>query len=401
MQKVATKVYEVSPEKLRKEDSVIFKVGDKEIGFLTGNEACAEAAVYAGLGFYGGYPITPSTEIAEYLSRRLPPLGRTFIQLEDEIASMAAIIGASIGGAKSMTATSGPGFSLMQENIGFACIAEIPCVIANVQRLGPCTGGPTSPAQQDVMQARWGTHGDHNIIVLCPTSVQEAFDLTVRAFNLSEKYRTPVILLMDEVIGHMREKVVIAAKGDSEVFERPKPTCAPKDYKPFGTGKYACAPLAHFGDGYRFHVTGLHHDERGYPTLRKDEINQWFDRVDKKFNDHLDDIIKYETYGIEDADTVIVSYGISFRSALAAQRIGKEQGKKIGVVKLLTIWPFAEKIISEIAKTAKTIIVPEMNRGQLVLEVERASGGRCKIKKVNRVDGEMINPYEILAALEA
>jgi len=400
MQKVATKKYEIMPGQFEIEDNILSQKGGEKIMFLSGNDACAEGALYAGISFYAGYPITPSTEIAEYLSRHLPEHGKTFIQMEDEIASMAAIIGASLGGAKSMTATSGPGFSLMQENIGFASIAEVPCVIANVQRLGPSTGGPTSPSQQDVMQARWGRHGDQRIIALSPSSIQETFDLTVRAFNLSEKYRTPVILLMDEVVGHMREKLVVPAEGKLEVINREKPNCKPEDYLPFGDGKNNCAPLAVFGEGYRFHVTGLHHDERGFPTLKKNEIISWFERVNKKFDDHLDDIIMYDEYETEKADTVIISFGITARSALAAQRIAKQEGKNIGVLKLKTIWPFPEKIVSKIADSAKTIIVPEMNMGQLVLEVERVVKGRAEIKKVNRFDGEMINPYEILEAIK-
>lgn len=399
MQKVATKKYEILHGQFEIEDNILSRKGEEKIMFLSGNDACAEGALYAGISFYAGYPITPSTEIAEYLSRHLPEHGKTFIQMEDEIASMAAIIGASLGGAKSMTATSGPGFSLMQENIGFASIAEVPCVIANVQRLGPSTGGPTSPSQQDVMQARWGRHGDQRIIALSPSSIQETFDLTVRAFNLSEKYRTPVILLMDEVVGHMREKLIVPPAGKLEVINREKPSCNPEDYLPFGDGKNNCAPLAVFGEGYRFHVTGLHHDERGFPTLKKNEIISWFERTNRKFDDHLDDIIMYDEYDISGADTVIITFGITARSALAAQRIAKQEGKNIGVLKLKTIWPFPEKIVSKIADSAKTIIVPEMNMGQLVLEVERVVKGRAEIKKVNRFDGEMINPYEILEVL--
>ncbi|MCL5773873.1 MAG: 2-oxoacid:acceptor oxidoreductase subunit alpha [Firmicutes bacterium] len=363
---------------------------------IQGNEACAEGAVAAGLCFFAGYPITPSTEIAEVLSEKLPVLGRTFIQMEDEIASMAAIIGASIGGCKAMTATSGPGFSLMQENIGFACAAEIPCVVVNVQRMGPSTGQPTSPAQGDLMQARWGTHGDHPIIVLYPSSVKEAFNLTVKAFNFSEKYRTPVILLMDEVVAHMREKVDIPAPDKLEIFERVKPTCQPEEYFPFGDAENGVPPLANFGEGYRFHITGLLHDKMGFPTLRADEILAWYERVFRKINSNLEDILLYEDVMIEDAEYAIIACGISARSARAAVRQARAAGKKLGMVKLLTITPFPDKHINEIASKVKNILVPELNFGQLILDVQRAAKGQCEVNGLNRVDGEIITPGQIL-----
>lgn len=363
---------------------------------IQGNEACAEGAIAAGLCFFAGYPITPSTEIAEALSEKLPALGRTFIQMEDEIASMAAIIGASIGGCKAMTATSGPGFSLMQENIGFACAAEIPCVVVNVQRMGPSTGQPTSPAQGDLMQARWGTHGDHPIIVLYPSSVNEAFNLTVKAFNLSEKYRTPVILLMDEVVAHMREKVEIPPAGSLEIFERVKPTCPPEEYFPFGDAENGVPPLANFGEGYRFHITGLLHDSMGFPTLRSDEILAWYERVFRKINSNLDDILLYEDVMLGDAEYAIAACGISARSARAAVRKAREAGKKAGMVKLLTVTPFPEKHINEIASKVKEIIVPELNFGQLILDVQRAAKGQCEVTGINRLDGEIITPCQIL-----
>jgi 2-oxoglutarate ferredoxin oxidoreductase subunit alpha len=371
-----------------------------EVKFLSGNEACVEGALIAGLGFYAGYPITPSTEIAEMLSERLPKEGKFFIQMEDEIASMAAIIGASIGGKKAMTATSGPGFSLMQENIGYAVEAEIPCVVVDVQRAGPSTGGPTSPAQGDMMQARWGTHGDHPIIALCPSSISETLELTIRAFNLSEKYRIPVIILMDEVIGHMRERVVVPAPGDVEIFNRIKPTCPPYEYFPYENVESLVPPLAAFGDGYRFHITGLFHDISGFPTMRADEIVPWFNRLFKKIDDNLDDILLYEMRDMEDAEIAVISFGISARSALAAQKTARLMGKKVGLMKLQTIWPFPEKAVQDLASKVKLILVPEMNHGQMILEVQRASRDKCLIKGVNKLDCEIIYPHEIIAAME-
>lgn len=367
--------------------------------FLQGNEACAEGALAAGARFYAGYPITPSSEIAEILSRRLPQVGGKFIQMEDEISSLAAVIGASLGGLKGMTATSGPGFSLMQENLGFAAAAEIPCVIVNVQRAGPSTGQPTSPSQGDVMQARWGTHGDHPIIVLSPSSVREFFELTVRAFNLSEKYRTPVVVLADEVVAHMREKISLPEPGEIEVFDRMKPTVPPEWYFPFDNATDV-PPLVSFGQGYRFHVTGLYHDKAGFPTLRTDEIEPWFKRIFAKIEHHLDDIIEVEEEMVDDAEIVLVSFGSSVRSAQSAMRMAREKGIKVGTIKLKTLWPFAEEAIDRAARKAGRILVPEMNRGQIRLEVERVVAGRARVLGVNRFDGEMISPAQILSAIE-
>ncbi|MBI2251305.1 MAG: 2-oxoacid:acceptor oxidoreductase subunit alpha [Armatimonadetes bacterium] len=369
----------------------------EEYIFLSGNEACAEAAIKANLGFFAGYPITPSTEIAEILAERLPSQNKIFIQMEDEIASLAAVIGASIGGLKAMTATSGPGFSLMQEHIGFAVMAEISCVIVNVQRLGPSTGQPTSPSQGDVMQARWGTHGDHPIIALSPSSVKEVFDLTIQAFNLSEKYRIPVILLMDEVVAHMREKLKISTH-DIRIYERKKVKLTQnEEYYPYKNEVSKVPALALFGEGYRFHITGLIHDQAGFPTLRIDEINDWQDRIFGKIENNLDEIIQYEEEDLEDAETVIISYGISVRSAQAAKNIARENGKKVGLIKLLTIWPFAEELIKKVSKKVKKIIMPELNRGQLVLEVERnACFGGAQVIRINRLDGKLISPKAIL-----
>jgi 2-oxoglutarate ferredoxin oxidoreductase subunit alpha len=366
---------------------------------MQGDEACAEGAIAAGCRFFAGYPITPATEIAEVLARRLPQVGGKFIQMEDEIASMAAIIGASVGGAKSMTATSGPGLSLMQENIGYAAMAEIPCVVVDVQRLGPSTGRPTSPSQGDVMQARWGTHGDHPIIALSPSSVREVFDLTIQAFNFSERYRTPVILLMDEVVGHMRERVELSDLNAIERVERPDTTVPPEWYKPFENFPVDVPPLVPFGEGYRYHITGLHHDERGYPTDRLDEVQPWLDRIFRKIDRSLSDILLYEADGIEDADTLVVAYGVAARSARYAVEVARERGHQVGFLKLKTIWPFAEEVVEHTAARLHRVVVPEMNMGQLVLEVERVVGRR-KVRRVNRGDGGMIQPMEILAAIE-
>ncbi len=368
--------------------------------FLQGNEAIAEGALAAGIGFYGGYPITPASEIAEILSRRLPQQGGVFIQMEDEIASLAAVIGASIGGLKAATATSGPGFSLMQENLGYAAGAEIPCVIIDVQRAGPSTGLPTAPSQGDVMQARWGTHGDHPIIALCPSSVSEAYHLTIRAFNLSEKYRTPVILLMDEVIAHLREKVIIPPLGSIEVVERIQPTVPPEWYFPYEETDTDVPPIVGFGEGYRYHVTGLFHDRSGYPTSRNDEIRPWVKRVFRKIDRNLADIIHTEEEMTEDATVILVSYGVTARSARYAMHRARERRKRVGLLTLQTIWPFPEQAIDRLAHQARLILVAEMNRGQVLLEVERAVRGRCEVRGVNRADGEMIEPRQILEALE-
>ena len=370
------------------------------VKLMQGNEAVAWGALAAGCRFFAGYPITPSTEIAEVLSRELPKVGGKFIQMEDEIASLAACIGASVGGLKSMTATSGPGFSLMQEHVGYAVMTEIPCVVVNVQRLGPSTGQPTSASQGDVMQARWGTHGDHPIIALCPTSVSQSFDLTVIAFNYSELYRTPVILLMDEVIGHMREKVDLPSSEKVHGVEREATSVPPEWYKPYGDTASDVPSMANFGSGFRYHVTGLFHDQMGYPTQRLDEIDPWIERVHRKIDRNIHEISMYEEDGLEAAKTVVVSYGATARSARHAVKLARQRRSKVGLATLLTIWPFQEELISRIAETAAHIIVPEMNRGQLVMEVERIAGRR-KVTRVNLANGEMITPQMILNAIEA
>jgi len=361
---------------------------------LQGNEACARGALAAGCRFFAGYPISASTEIAERLAQELPKLGGKFIQMEDEIASIAAVIGASVGGLKSLTATSGPGFSLMQENIGYAAMAEIPCVIVDVQRLGPSTGRPTSPAQGDVMQARFGTHGDHPIIALSPTSVRESFDLTVKAFEFSERYRTPVVVLMDEVVAHMREQVDLPT-AQLLPAEREPVGVPPEWYEVYGESPNDVPPLASFGQGYRFHITGLHHDVHGFPTDRLDEVQPWIERVFRKIDNNLDDIVLTQAEWTEDMSALAIAYGGTYRSARQAVRLAHAQGQRVGLLKLQTIWPFAEREVERLAERVDRVIVPEMNLGQLALEVERVAG-RHKVRRVNRIDGEMIEPQQIL-----
>jgi len=369
-----------------------------KVKLLMGNEACVEGALAAGVRFFGAYPITPANEIGEILSDRLPEIGGKFIQMEDEIASMGSIIGASIGGLKSMTATSGPGFSLMQENIGFAAIAEVPCVVVNVMRAGPSTGLPTRPSQGDVMQARWGTHGDHPIIVLSPHSVRETFDLTVTAVNFSEKYRLPVILLMDEVIGHMREKMIIPPPESIEIIDRTKPTVPPQWYKPYEDNQTGVPPMAAFGEGYRYHITGLTHDQMGFPTSKLDEIKAGIERLFRKVTLALKDIQLYEYIMVDDAELVIVAYGCVARSARKVVHDLRKEGKKVGMMRLITLWPFPRRALEAIPQKVKKLVVPEMNMGQVYREVVRVNAGRARVVKVNRIDGELITPQEIAAA---
>jgi 2-oxoglutarate ferredoxin oxidoreductase subunit alpha len=365
---------------------------------MHGNEAVAEGAVTAGCRFYAGYPITPSSEVAEILSTRLPEVGGVFIQMEDEIASMAAVIGGSLGGVKSATATSGPGFSLMQENLSFAVAAEIPCVIVNVQRVGPSTGLPTKGAQGDVMQARWGTHGDHPIIALVPSTVQEAYLLTVRAFNLAERFRTPVILLLDAIVAQLKEKVELPDR--LEVLDRPLPSVPPERYKPFAFDRGSVQPLAPFGERYRYHVTGLLHDEQGFPTENPEVVARWWEHMTTKIDAHLDEILQWEETHLDDAEVAVVAYGATARAAAHAVTLAREQGIKAGLFKLLTLWPFPEAAISALAGGVKRIVVPEMNLGQVRLEVERLARGRAQIEGVHRADGLGITPEQILPALE-
>lgn len=365
---------------------------------MQGNQACAEGMIAAGVRFFAGYPITPSTEVAEIMAEELPKLGGKFIQMEDEIAGMGATIGASLTGVKSLTATSGPGFSLKQELIGYACMAEVPCVIVNVQRMGPSTGLPTSPAQGDVMQARWGTHGDHGIIALSPGSVREAFDVAVACVNFSEKYRTPVILLLDEVIGHMRERVELPEASELTLVNRKTPTDPPENFQAYKPGEDGVPPMAPFGEGYYHHVTGLVHTHTGMPSGGGAVTNELVRRLESKIYRAQDDITMYTEDGIEGADVVLVSYGGSSRAASAAMKMARQKGVKVGMLKLITIWPFPAKLVEEKTKNAKAIIVPELNTGQLVGEVERYVG-RDRVVSVTRVDGELFEPEEILEAI--
>ncbi|GAB6117700.1 2-oxoacid:acceptor oxidoreductase subunit alpha [Thermoanaerobacter brockii subsp. lactiethylicus] len=366
---------------------------------MQGNEAVVEGAIAAGLKFYAGYPITPSTEIAEFCAEKLPFVGGKFIQMEDEIASMAAVIGASLTGLKAMTATSGPGFSLKQENIGFAAMVEIPCVIVDVQRMGPSTGMPTSPAQGDVMQSRWGTHGDHPIIVLSPSSVKEAYYITIQAFNLSEKCRTPVILLMDEVIGHLREAVNLDEYKDIEIFERPMPQ--DKDnYLPYEDIENGVVPLVPFGKGFRFHVTGLAHNEKGLPTNDPKVTEKLIKRLMEKIENNKKDILMFEEKDTEEGDVLLISFGSSARACEAAMEELKKEGIKIGLFRPITIWPFPDEKLREIYPRFKKVFVVEMNTGQLYYEVDRIIKGNTYVGKINKFNGEFFTPFEIVEKIK-
>lgn len=370
---------------------------------LQGNEACVKGAIAAGLRFFAGYPITPSTEIAELCSLRLPQVGGKFIQMEDEIASMGAICGASLAGLKSMTATSGPGFSLKQENIGFAIATEIPCVVVNVQRVGPSTGMPTSPAQGDVMQVRWGTHGDHEMVALCPSSVSEAYTLAIEAFNIAEQLRIPVVLLMDEIVGHLRERVELPEPSSLVVRDRAKPAKAPGLYKPYEVDKddpAAVPPLAPFGEGYRFHVTGLSHAEDGFPTNSVEVAGRQIERINLKVTSRAKELAKVEELYMDDAEIYVFAYGGTARSAKKAVKEARAQGIRAALIRDITIWPFNEDILLRIkGRSPKAVIVPEMNMGQLVLPVKRVMGDACPVIPLNRVGGGFIEPDDILDAI--
>lgn len=366
------------------------------IRFVQGNEACMEGAMYAGLEFFAGYPITPSTEIAEALSSRLPENGGKFIQMEDEIASMGAIIGASLTGHKVMTATSGPGFSLKQEALGYACMAEIPCVIANVQRGGPSTGNPTHVSQGDVNQARWGTHGDHAIIAMTASNHQDVFSITVDAFNLAETYRTPVILLLDEVVGHMREKLVIPEPGDIPVVDRLRTSVSKDvDYHPYLPRDDGRLPMSDFGGEHRYNVTGLFHDMWGFPNNNPKVVKELLRHLIDKIENNVNTISRYKEYFMEDAEVVLISYGSSARSAIHMAKEKREKGLKIGVLELLTLWPFPGGMIREKCVEAKSVIVVEMNMGQVLSQVKNSIDQPEKVFLANRIDGELISPEDI------
>ncbi|BBD06903.1 2-oxoacid:acceptor oxidoreductase subunit alpha [Desulfovibrio ferrophilus] len=368
--------------------------------FALGAEAVVEGALLAGCSFYGGYPITPSSEIMEAMAARLPKTENgVFIQMEDEIASMGTIIGASMAGRKAMTATSGPGFSLMQELIGYACMTEVPLVIVNVMRGGPSTGLPTSPAQGDVQQARWGTHGDHSIIVLSATDVQDCLQMTVTAFNYAEKYRTPVILLLDEITAHTREKITIPSPNDIEIFSRLQPTMPPEWYKPFEETVRGVPPMPPLGAGYRFHYTGLTHDDHGFPTSKPEEVESAVSRQFRKIDQFFFDIQIVDEHRAEDCEMLVVAFGSVARSAQLAVDQARELGIKAGLLNLKTLFPFPRGAVEKVIGNCKTILVPEMNMGQMSREVKRVNDGRCKVKTLNRIDGHIITPKQILDSL--
>jgi len=368
--------------------------------YITGDVACAEGALAAGCRFFGGYPITPATEVSEHMSSRLPMVGGTFIQMEDEIAAMASILGASWAGVKSMTATSGPGFSLMMENIGLGICTETPCVIVNVQRGGPSTGLPTQAAQGDMMQARWGSHGHYEIIALSPSSPQDIFYQTILAFNYSEKYRIPVLIMTDEIIGHMSEKVIIPDACEIKLVSRPKPKGGRKDrFKPFEPGPNGVAPMPSAGEGYNMHITGLTHSENGYPDMSVDAQEEMLSRITGKIHNNLDDIIKTESYCLDDAEIVIISYGISARTSFAAVDQARKYGIKAGFLRLITVWPFPEDIIRRMAERVKGFVTVEINLGQIHLEVQRCIEGKAPAILVGHPGGTIIAPDFVTKAL--
>jgi 2-oxoglutarate ferredoxin oxidoreductase subunit alpha len=364
---------------------------------MQGNEAVAEGAIAAGARFFAGYPITPSTEIAETLSRRMPEVGGSFIQMEDEIASISAVCGASLAGLKALTATSGPGFSLMQEMIGFAEMAQVPCVIVDVMRGGPSTGLPTEPSQGDVMQARWGTHGEHSVIALVPSSVYECYTLTIEAFNLAEQYRTPVIVLSDALIGHMREAVTLPEPGSLRIAERGTPDCAPEDYDTVMSDLDNILPRPPLGSAFRVHVTGLVYNRRsGAPETGDPEVASDLGRyLREKIYHHRDAIARVEEYQMKDAEVAIFAYGSVARSAKAVVKWARAKGVPVGLVRPITLWPFPTLAVDRMAEQVRAVIVPEMNIKQMSWEVQAAVSGRCKVVDFGRVDGKLITPAQI------
>jgi 2-oxoglutarate ferredoxin oxidoreductase subunit alpha len=367
--------------------------------FMNGDEACAEGALAAGCRFFGGYPITPSTEIAEHLARRLPQVGGIFLQMEDELGSMAAILGASAGGMRSMTATSGPGFSLMMENLGLGIMLELPCVVVDVQRGSPSTGLPTMAGQSDVMQARWGSHGDYEIVAYTPWSPQEMFDLTVHSFNVADRYRVPVLLMADEVVAHMVERVIIPPAEEIERWERKRPPSPPDGrFDPYlALDEDLVPPMAHAGEGYHIHLTGLTHDERGYPDMSAETHQRLVTRLVEKIRGNAQKLIRTEDYYIEDAEIVVISYGCTARSARRAVREARAEGIRAGLLRLISLWPFPEELVHELAKNVRALIVAEMNLGQVRREVERQAGG--PVRGVHHAGGKMIAPNTILDAI--
>jgi 2-oxoglutarate ferredoxin oxidoreductase subunit alpha len=367
--------------------------------FINGDVACAEGAISAGCRFFAGYPITPATEVAERMSTRLPQVGGVYIQMEDELASMCAVLGASWAGVKAMTSTSGPGFSLMMENIGLGVMLETPCVVVDIQRAAPSTGLPTMVGQGDMMQARWGSHGSYEIIALAPSSPQDIFDLTILAFNLSEEYRVPVLIMSDEVVGHMSEKVVIPRVPPEYLIYRRRPEVGPDDYLPYEPNANLVPSMAVAGEGYHFHVTGLTHDERGYPVMTAEAQDRLVRRLVDKIRLNRRDIIRYKEVELEDADIILCAYGVSVRIAQAAVRMARDEGIRAGLLQLITVWPFAEERVRELALQAKAFVVPEINYGQIVLEVERCAGGKARTILVPHMGGSVHSPQAILEAI--
>jgi 2-oxoglutarate ferredoxin oxidoreductase subunit alpha len=367
--------------------------------FINGDVACAEGALAAGCRFFGGYPITPATEVAERMARRLPSVGGIYIQMEDEIASIAAVLGAAWGGAKAMTSTSGPGFSLMMENIGLGVMTETPCVIVNIQRGGPSTGLPTLCSQGDMMQARWGSHGHYEIVAISPSSPQEMFDFTVRAFNLAETFRSPVLVMADEVVGHTVERVTIPAAEEIRVLDRKKPKKKSADYMPYSTDSSLIPVLPDAGEGYRLHITGLTHDERGYPLTDAETQDRLVSRLIQKIRRNRDLIIDYEESYLEGAEVVVITYGSSYRPALKAVRNLRRDDLPIGLLKLNTVWPFAEDLVRKLAGEIQAFVVAEVNFGQIALEVERCACGQALTKLIPHAGGGIHRPPEIEAAV--
>jgi 2-oxoglutarate ferredoxin oxidoreductase subunit alpha len=368
--------------------------------FINGDAACCEGALAAGARFAAGYPITPSTEIVERFAARAPEVGGLFIQMEDEIASSIAIQGMVWAGQKAFTVTSGPGFSLMMEHIGFAAMTETPVVFVDVQRGGPSTGLPTLPSQGDMMQARFGSHGDYAVIALSPNSPQECFDLTVKAFNLAEEFRVPVMLMMDECVGHMTERVVIPPAEQIPIYPRRHTTKPPGEFRLFEPGEDLVPEMAHAGEGYKVYVTGLTHDERGYPSLSPAAQKKLVFRLFEKIRRAADRLVMVESDQLDGADVVVVSYGITSRVALRAVQMARQKGIRVGTLRLICVWPFPEKLIRELAPKVKALVMPELNMGQVVIELERCAAGQCKVISVPHAGGTVHDPAEILAAIE-
>ncbi len=369
------------------------------VHFLDGDHACCEGALAAGARFAAGYPITPSTEVVERFAARIPTVGGLFVQMEDELAASIAIQGAVWGGAKAFTVTSGPGFSLMMEHIGYAAMTETPCVFVDVQRGGPSTGLPTLPAQADMMQARWGSHGDYGMIALCPNSPQECFDLTIQAFNLSEQFRTPVMVMLDECVGHMTEKVVIPPAEQIEIYPRRHTAEPPDRYQPYAPAEDLVPAMAHAGEGYRFHVTGLTHDERGYPSMNVETQDRLVRRLQAKLRPLAEGLELFAASDLGDAEVAVVSYGITSRVAKSALQLARERGVRAGEFRIISAWPFPEDRLRALAGRVKALIVPELNLGQMVYEVERAAAGQARVRGVPHAGGGVHDPEQILAAI--